>query len=262
MLLPSTVPEQERSVEITLDEAINLLLKSIAMEERSLSKLLDVEREKVLEVLDRCRCGGGTLWDALEVNRSVDDILKTIAQLQMLLQFKLKNVQELRPRATPEPCSCLCAPCEGPGCSMMGKGRGCVCNCDDPYYDLPVSVYTFLPCGDRKNGTLRYLIGDSDLGLHLYACDRNVTLHCPAEGSRQIVVDGVGRLKVRDNQGGEQTGTASFTLTVEPGERGTLAFRMELSARGTLCLEHDSGWVKVDGQVSDLRIKICRKAKW
>ena len=34
-----------------------------------------------------------------------------------------------------------------------------------------------------------------------------------------------------------------------------MAFRMELSARGTLCLEHDSGWVKVEEQASTLRIK-------
>ena len=32
-----------------------------------------------------------------ETKQSADDTLKTIAQLQMLLQFKLKNVQELLP---------------------------------------------------------------------------------------------------------------------------------------------------------------------
>ena len=40
MQLPgSAAPEQERSVEITLDEAVSLLLKSIAMEEIDQNKI-------------------------------------------------------------------------------------------------------------------------------------------------------------------------------------------------------------------------------
>ena len=256
MQLPgSAAPEQERSVEITLDEAVSLLLKSIAMEEISLSKLMDVERRKVKEALVRCRCGDGSWKDTLKLNKSADDTLKTIAQLQMLLQFKLKNVQELLPCTSMPSCFCRCGSCVESGCSVMGEGKGCVCNRDDAFFHSPASVYVFLPWGDRKNNTIRYVVGDSCQGLHLYACAHNVTMRCSPDSLRQVVVCGAGRLKRRGVQEEQETGTASFTLTIERGETGAMAFRMELSARGTLCLEHDSGWVKVEEQASTLRIK-------
>lgn len=259
MLLPPTDPKADRSVKITLDEAVNLLLKSIAMEESSLSKLLEIEQGKVLTALSQCRCGTAALRGGLEVNRSVEEMVQTITQLQTLLQLKLKQAEVLCPCNTPSTCPWLPETCHGPGCSVVGEGKGIVGNTDDSYCHLPVSVYTFFPCGDRKNGTFRYRIGDSCRGLHLYACDRNVTLHCPSDGSHQIVVDGAGRVKVYGDQEPEQAGTASFTLTVDQGETGTLTFRMELIGRGALCLNHDSGWVKVDNQRPHLRIKRCER---
>lgn len=237
---------------MTLDRAVDLLLKSIAMEETSLEKLLEMEQKKVLAVLSQCKCGSGTR----AVNRSVDEMVETIAQLQLLLRNKMKQVWALRPCSSPH---CLPGPCCGPGCSVMGEGKGIIGNTDDSYCHQTASVYTFFPCGDRKNGTLRYRVGDSCRGLHLYACNRNVTLHCRTDGSRQIVVDGAGRIKLYSEREPEQIGTASFTLTVKQGKLGDLAFRMELTGRGALCLKHDSGWVQVDSQCSRLRVRWCQQ---
>lgn len=252
MLLLPTDPREDRSVKITLDRAVDLLLKSIAMEETSLEKLLEMEQKKVLTTLARCKCDSGML----EAKRSVNEMSESIAQLQMLLRNKMKQVCKLRPCASPH---CLPGPCCGPGCSVMGEGKGIIGNTDDSYCHQTASVYTFFPCGDRKNGTLRYRVGDSCRGLHLHACNRNVTLHCCTDGSRQIVVDGAGRIKLYSEREPEQIGTASFTLTVKQGKLGDLAFRMELTGRGALCLKHDSGWVKVDSQCSHLRVKWCQQ---
>ena len=162
MFLPPTIPDLDQLEEITLEDAVNLLLKSIAMEEISLSKLMDAERSKVLCALNHCKCGTGTLRDVLEINRSAEDMMKTIIQLQMLLRFKLKNVQELLP------CSAL--PCllpkRGSTCCMRGTGKGCVQNREDTFYHCPASIYAFLPCGNSQNGTIRYIVGASESAVH------------------------------------------------------------------------------------------------
>lgn len=252
MFLPLIDSKGEQSDRITSEKAVELLLQSIALEEASLSQLLDV--------LSRRKCGE-TQSDTAEIGRSMDDMAQTVAQLQMLLQLKRNSIQDWLSGMDLPSCPCLPGPCKGPGCSVMGEGRGIARGCDDAYGNAPAAVYLFFLCGDQRNGTLRYQIGDSRACLHLYACDRNVTLHCPADGGRQIVISGVGRLRMRGDQESEQTGTATFTLTLEQGETGALAFRMELSARSPLCLQHDSGWVKVEDQISQLRIKWCERGK-
>ena len=253
MFLPPTIPDLDQLEEITLEDAVNLLLKSIAMEEISLSKLMDAERSKVLCALNHCKCGTGTLRDVLEINRSAEDMMKTIIQLQMLLRFKLKNVQELLP--------CPALPCllpkRGSTCCMRGTGKGCVQNREDTFYHCPASIYAFLPCGNSQNGTIRYIVGNNCDGLYLYACDRNVRVRCREGCSDQIVVYGEGRIRKCSARQPEQTGTVSFHLTVTDREGEVPTFRMVLTSTENLSFEHDSGWVKIDWQDSDLHMKIC-----
>ncbi len=94
------IPNVTPLIEIDLCDAINLLLSSIAMEEISLSKLMDAEREKIEFVLSKCMSGNRSLDDVLKVNKSAEDMLKTMIKLQMLLQFKLDSVHELGPCTT------------------------------------------------------------------------------------------------------------------------------------------------------------------
>ena len=106
------IPDINPYINITFEDAINLLLTSIAMEEVSLSKLMDAETHKILCVLDHCKhdnckhddcchhdCNhqDSVLHDAIEINKSVDDTIKNSVKLQMLLQFKLENIKELLP---------------------------------------------------------------------------------------------------------------------------------------------------------------------
>ena len=87
-----TIPDIAPVIDMDSCDAVNLLLSSIAMEEMSLSKLMDAEHDKIQYVLDRCQHGGCTLHDVTEVNKSAEDMIKTIIKLQMLLQFKLEDV--------------------------------------------------------------------------------------------------------------------------------------------------------------------------
>lgn len=89
------IPDIEPNINLTLDDSINLLLTSIALEEISLSKLIDAETGKILLIIDESKHKESALQDTLEINKSVDDTLKNIIKLQMLLQFKLERVEGL-----------------------------------------------------------------------------------------------------------------------------------------------------------------------
>ena len=95
------IPDINTNINITFDDAINLLLTSIAMEEISLSKMLDAETEKILYVLENSTdCDGEndySLQDVIAVNKSVNETIKNMIKLQMLLQFKLENIKEILP---------------------------------------------------------------------------------------------------------------------------------------------------------------------
>lgn len=73
-------------------EIIHLLLTSIAMEEMSLSQLMNAEGEKIQRFLER---EDVSLEEFLRVNQSVERMLRSIVSKQILLQFRLDHVLEL-----------------------------------------------------------------------------------------------------------------------------------------------------------------------
>ncbi len=95
------IPDIKPDINIAFDDAINLLLTSIAMEEISLSKMLDAETDKILHVLGNSMKSDGesdySFEDVLAVNKSVNNTIKNMIKLQMLLQFKLENIKEILP---------------------------------------------------------------------------------------------------------------------------------------------------------------------
>jgi hypothetical protein len=89
-----TIPDITPNIDITREDAVNLLLVSIALEEFSLADLIDAEVKKICRVVKNDE-NEHNVNDLKEINRSVDQTLKDIIKLQMLLQFKLENVQEI-----------------------------------------------------------------------------------------------------------------------------------------------------------------------
>ena len=80
---------------ITRDEAVNLILTSIAMEELGLSHIINAEGEKIQYVLGTIPGISGapsTVNDVLAVNDSVRDVLDSVAQNQLSLNAKMRNV--------------------------------------------------------------------------------------------------------------------------------------------------------------------------
>jgi len=77
---------------ISKEEALNLIIYSIAMEELALSHIINAEGEKIqyaLGTLNNIGGSGATIEEVLEVNASVAKVLEIIVHLNMTLKQKL-----------------------------------------------------------------------------------------------------------------------------------------------------------------------------
>jgi hypothetical protein len=88
-----TIPDIKPKIEISIDEAINILLASIALEELSIAHIMNAEAEKIQEVI-KSGCGN-KLKDLLWIDKSVERILRDVIKKEMLLEFKFENILEL-----------------------------------------------------------------------------------------------------------------------------------------------------------------------
>ncbi len=91
--------------DLTREEALTMIIASIAMEELALSHIVNAEGEKLQYILGTlpgtkpCACP----QDVLAVNKSVASLLDVVAQNQMLLKNKLEKVLDVCPPPGP-PC--------------------------------------------------------------------------------------------------------------------------------------------------------------
>ncbi|CUA80925.1 MULTISPECIES: hypothetical protein [Anoxybacillus] len=92
------VPHIKPEIHVDRDDAFDLLLMSIALEELSLAHILNAEGEKIqfaLEALQRRKMKEHVIDDLLKVNRSVNSVLRNVIKEEMLLQFKQENVLDV-----------------------------------------------------------------------------------------------------------------------------------------------------------------------
>lgn len=101
----------EGVLNITREQALNLIIASIAMEELGLSHIIEAEGEKLQYILGTLpgspHCCTRSSKEILEVNKSIHRVLDSVLQNQMLLKGKLEQVLEA---AEPYPCP----PCPPP----------------------------------------------------------------------------------------------------------------------------------------------------
>ncbi|MGL4762549.1 MAG: hypothetical protein ACRCWG_13970 [Sarcina sp.] len=111
MSLPK-IPDMNPTVGVTKEDAVNLLITSIAMEEIGLSHIINAEGEKIQYILGTLVDGDGnaitaptnvTTTDVLNVNKSVNGTLKNVLRNQLLLQLKLEDAMEIDTTPTPAP---------------------------------------------------------------------------------------------------------------------------------------------------------------
>ncbi|ONI43887.1 hypothetical protein AN641_06410 [Candidatus Epulonipiscioides gigas] len=113
MSMPS-IPNLEPSIKINQEEALNVILTSIAMQELSLSHIVNAEGEKIQFALGTLHEGDQALSfdEILKVNQSANRMLRDVIKNQMLLSMKMEDTASLliqlqssasAPKVEPEP---------------------------------------------------------------------------------------------------------------------------------------------------------------
>ena len=266
-----TIPDITPDIDLTLEDAINLLLSSVALEEVSLSKLMDAETSKILCVLKDCEHKDSVLQDAIKINESVDTTIKNMIKMQMLLQFKLENIKEFLPTtttttttttststttttfskstttthtttSTTSTCSTTTKkPCK---CCLTGKGKGCVSNRCDEFY-LQTAVLKAFEGSAIKNRSIRYSIEKNDIYYMFYASAYNIDIERSCEDANTIIVYGNGYIK-KQSKCSHITDLAKFILIVCEEEDGCIKFKIEIKAKTNPELNHNSGIIKAE----------------
>ncbi len=92
-----TIPNINPSIDVTRDDALNIILSSIGMEELSLAHIVNAEAEKIqfalgtLETAD----GAASIEQIMEVNTSAKKMLRDVIKNQMLIGMKMEDTMEL-----------------------------------------------------------------------------------------------------------------------------------------------------------------------
>lgn len=76
---------------IELEQAISNIIDSISMEDAALSNLINTESE-MFKKASKLQCN---MNEYITMNESVNNLMKCVTRLQMLLQFELEDAQEL-----------------------------------------------------------------------------------------------------------------------------------------------------------------------
>ena len=79
---------------LTLEQAINSILTSIAMEEAALSHILNAEGEKIQYVLAKC----ADINEVVKTNDSVKALIDSISDLQLTLKSKMRLALNYLPK--------------------------------------------------------------------------------------------------------------------------------------------------------------------
>ncbi len=255
MSMPN-IPDITPEINISLEDAVNLLLASIAMEEISLSKLIDAESQKIKYVLDKQKCGGN-IKDVLLINDSVNSAVINMTKLQMLLQWKLENAERLLPHK--QPCPPPPPPPKHNCCGVVGKGVGCIRNEHDELSGGQAVLRAFVFSKEEKSGrSLKYTASKHNLTLYMNACPHNIHLEC-LDGCEphKAIISGSGQATKVYKCGEELSGHVDYKITVWHNPPCKIGFHVILSSCNNE-LNHDSGFVAIKNCASNLRIEKCR----
>ena len=105
--------------DLTREQALTMILSSIALEELALSHIMNAEGEKIQYILNQSDCcqDPADLAGILAVNKSVGDLLEMVLQNQLILKNKMDKVLEFLPVSPGPPCPPGPPRPPGPPCS-------------------------------------------------------------------------------------------------------------------------------------------------
>ena len=131
-------------IDIDREQALTMILASIALEEMGLAHIINAEGERIQFVLNSKMSHPCSITDIKDVNQGVERVIREILKLQMLLQEKLEHVVSLTATHPPPPHVPCSSPCyhpdcpppksknsQHPCCTLTGCGTGCINNPSD-----------------------------------------------------------------------------------------------------------------------------------
>lgn len=86
MSMPVITPSQT-----TRDQAITDIIESVALEQAALSHIINAEGEKLQKAINLC---GVDQKKLIEINKSVERTIRSISQLEIILQSKLSLFED------------------------------------------------------------------------------------------------------------------------------------------------------------------------
>jgi hypothetical protein len=257
-------------ISIDKEDAIDLILSSIALEEKSLSELIDIEIEKIRSAADKI-CARHNAGEIISINRSVDKTLKNIIMMQMMLQFKLDRLHEIILLASPAAIDGTTGTLAASGgvtgvttaaekaaaasfikmrsvfpykksiCLGRMEAKGCVCNANDSYYRGAASVTFNSGRGPGfKAGYLYYRVKNGYNAETFKASPSGIKIEY-AKRPNRIVLSGCGTI-IKDTGTQIINDSGRFELTLWKKFR-TKKFQMVIAADNKPVLNHDSGEV-------------------
>jgi len=96
-----TVPDITPVIDISKEKSVDLLIASAALQELALAHVVNAEAEKIQFVLGTLKesCHESkeapTLDELIEINKSVDEMLKKVIEKEILLDFILEDAIKL-----------------------------------------------------------------------------------------------------------------------------------------------------------------------
>lgn len=93
MSMPN-IPNLNPQISVNRDDAVNIILSSIGMEELSLAHIHNAEAEKIQFALGTLETVGGqasSMTDILETNKLASKMVRNVIKNQMLLSMKMED---------------------------------------------------------------------------------------------------------------------------------------------------------------------------
>ena len=103
MSMPN-IPNLNPQISVSRDDAVNIILSSIGMEELSLAHILNAEAEKIQFALGTLETAGGqasSMTDILETNKLASKMVRNVIKNQMLQSMKMEDTVDLAEQAQP-----------------------------------------------------------------------------------------------------------------------------------------------------------------
>ena len=130
----------------TQEQALTMILSSIASEEEALSHIIKAEGDKLQYILNQANCcqDSYNIKDILAINKSITSLLEMVMQNQMILKSKMEAVLDhlppsrcpTEPPCSPQPPCSPMTPCSILPCRRLHGINRCVFpvnNCKNAY---------------------------------------------------------------------------------------------------------------------------------